>query len=66
MLEQQIEDLRKYYTTLNLAQKKEFLAKLRVKIAGETVVRHKNELTKLLNQSTVIYNKELLAKKGLG
>lgn len=64
-MEQQIADLKKYFNTLNMAQKKEFLGKLRTKIAGETIPKHKAELTKLLNQSTVAYNKELMAKRGI-
>lgn len=62
MLEKQISDLKKYFDSLNLNQKMDFLERLKVKIDKEKDVRVKNELVKLKNSCVNIYNSESLKK----
>lgn len=63
MISQQLGDLRQYFDTLNVPQKKEFISKLKVKVEQEKNVSTKNSLIKLLNYCTLDYNNSLLKKQ---
>lgn len=63
MIEQQIADLKKYYSSLNLPQKLSFIDKLKAKIENETDARVINQLRRLRNECVSIYNSEALRKK---
>lgn len=62
MLEKQISDLTKYYDSLNLHQKLDFIDRLKIKLDKEKDIRVKNELIRLKNSCVTKYNSEALTK----